>query len=207
MNLPDVPELMTKLDTPDAVFEAWRNRQDDKSWVRLDLSALRIGYELGLRASNHAQPARTNRFTRLVERWRQRYCHHAFAMEDLEISQNAPLKQRARWPCAKCGKVFEGDGGLIAISDGRPATVFRRSERSNPRNPSSPQHATPENRAKQKAYVFLMMNILAVFVAGIVLIGVPTPGMRILFVALLTVNSALLPRSVAATKCVDSNPQ
>lgn len=51
--LPDVPDLMKKLGQPDAVFDAWRDRQSDKSWVRLDLSALRVGYELGLRSARY----------------------------------------------------------------------------------------------------------------------------------------------------------
>ncbi|HEX7324286.1 MAG TPA: hypothetical protein VF292_02890 [Rhodanobacteraceae bacterium] len=51
-SLPDVPELSERLGKPDPVFAAWRGRQNKKSWVHLDLSALRIGYELGLRAVN-----------------------------------------------------------------------------------------------------------------------------------------------------------
>lgn len=54
--LPDVPDLAKKLGHPDPLFDAWRDRQDKRSWVRLDLSALRIGYELGLCAASNLTP-------------------------------------------------------------------------------------------------------------------------------------------------------
>lgn len=54
--LPDVTDLANKLGHPDPVFDAWRDRQDARSWVRLDLSALRIGYELGRRAAERPNP-------------------------------------------------------------------------------------------------------------------------------------------------------
>ena len=53
---------------------------------------------------------------------------------------------------------------------------------------------------KHKAYFWLALNVLAVLVAGVVLIGVPTPGMRILFVVLLTINSACLPGRIEEAK-------
>lgn len=46
--LPSMSELVKRLtDSEDATFTAWRNAQQDHFWARFDLSALRIGYELG----------------------------------------------------------------------------------------------------------------------------------------------------------------
>jgi len=45
--LPSVQELQQLVAREDAVFSAWRDKQPDKHWAMLDLSALRIGYELG----------------------------------------------------------------------------------------------------------------------------------------------------------------
>lgn len=45
--LPDFRELTKKLGVPDSIFDAWRDATSDQHWARFDLSALRIGYELG----------------------------------------------------------------------------------------------------------------------------------------------------------------
>lgn len=42
-----IAELEKRADGEDAQFTAWRNAIPDKHWVRLDLHALRVGYELG----------------------------------------------------------------------------------------------------------------------------------------------------------------
>jgi len=57
--LPDIAELTKKLGAPDATFDAWRDSVPDKHWVKLDLSALRIGYELGrsIQPAQAAQPS------------------------------------------------------------------------------------------------------------------------------------------------------
>jgi hypothetical protein len=58
--LPTFADLVKKLGTPDSVFEAWRDATADKHWARFDLSALRLGYELGKAAhESRAQPAIT----------------------------------------------------------------------------------------------------------------------------------------------------
>ena len=51
VGLPTVDELMPRLGIDDPLFSAWRNSIPDKHWTRLDLSALRIGYELGRAAA------------------------------------------------------------------------------------------------------------------------------------------------------------
>lgn len=58
---------------------------------------------------------------------------------------------------------------------------------------------------KQTAIFWLVLNVLAVLVAAAVLIGVPTPPMRILFVVLLIINSASLPGCIEATKRANGN--
>lgn len=45
--LPQLEALLDRVGTPDALFDAWRNAVPDKHWTKLDLSALRVGYELG----------------------------------------------------------------------------------------------------------------------------------------------------------------
>jgi len=46
--LPAIEELQRCLwQNDDAEFNAWVGQQPDKHWAKLDLSALRIGYELG----------------------------------------------------------------------------------------------------------------------------------------------------------------
>ena len=47
MNTPTIEELAKRQAQDDPVFAAWRDSVPDKHWVKLDLSALRIGYELG----------------------------------------------------------------------------------------------------------------------------------------------------------------
>ena len=44
---PTLAALEKKLWAEDAEFSAWRNSIPDKHWARTDLSALRLGYELG----------------------------------------------------------------------------------------------------------------------------------------------------------------
>ena len=79
----------------------------------------------------HAQ-RNESRVDQMIQRLRQRWCSHAFAIEDIMILRDVPQERRAKWPCAKCGKVFEGDGGMIAISDAQPARVFQRNAAPNP---------------------------------------------------------------------------
>lgn len=49
MNLPPIEDLTKLLLVQDATFRAWVESVPDKHWVKFDLSALRIGYELGRR--------------------------------------------------------------------------------------------------------------------------------------------------------------
>lgn len=44
---PSVVDLRECMDRPDPQWEAWRNSVPDKHWARFDLSAVRLGYELG----------------------------------------------------------------------------------------------------------------------------------------------------------------
>jgi len=44
---PSIDDVCAAAMREDAEFSAWRNSVPDKHWVRLDLSALRVGYELG----------------------------------------------------------------------------------------------------------------------------------------------------------------
>jgi hypothetical protein len=45
--MPDFSELTKRLGVADATFDAWRNATSDQLWNSIDLSAVRIGYELG----------------------------------------------------------------------------------------------------------------------------------------------------------------
>lgn len=47
MKAPTLEDLQARLLADDAAFSAWRDAIPDKHWARLDLSALRLGYELG----------------------------------------------------------------------------------------------------------------------------------------------------------------
>lgn len=50
---------------------------------------------------------------RLLERTKQRWCSHRFAIEDLTmVNRESTGKDRVRWPCDKCGKVFHAQCGL-----------------------------------------------------------------------------------------------
>ena len=55
-----IDELTPLLGQEDAAFSAWRDSVPDKHWAKLDLSALRIGYELGKRmaAAANKEPGR-----------------------------------------------------------------------------------------------------------------------------------------------------
>ena len=55
--LPDFNELIKKLGTPDEIFDAWRDASSDRHWKHFDLSALRLGYELGKALSVFTRPA------------------------------------------------------------------------------------------------------------------------------------------------------
>lgn len=46
--LPDMKELIKRIGIESLEFTRWRNAQLDKYWVNWELSAIRIGYELGL---------------------------------------------------------------------------------------------------------------------------------------------------------------
>ncbi len=48
--LPSMADLITVIAAESPEFSAWRNAQPDKYWKNWELSAIRIGYELGLRA-------------------------------------------------------------------------------------------------------------------------------------------------------------
>jgi hypothetical protein len=52
--LPSINDLVKRIDAPDPVFDTWRNSVPDKHWATKDLSALRIGYELGRIAAGSA---------------------------------------------------------------------------------------------------------------------------------------------------------
>lgn len=59
--LPTIDELTKRLGTADPVFAAWRDSVPDTHWVKLDLSALRIGYELGRAIASTAPGASESR--------------------------------------------------------------------------------------------------------------------------------------------------
>ena len=76
---------------------------------------------------------------------RRFFCHHAFALRDLEatgipepeniesmsvpeIYESDHFKKRVRWPCAKCGKVFYAHCGLYISPEHGP--VLPNSSRS-----------------------------------------------------------------------------
>lgn len=52
VTLPTMPELVAIIATESPSFTAWRNAQPDKFWKNWELSAIRIGYELGLTAQS-----------------------------------------------------------------------------------------------------------------------------------------------------------
>lgn len=54
--LPSIDELLPLLNTDDLAFSTWRDSVPDKHWAKMDLSALRIGYELGkaIKGESHA---------------------------------------------------------------------------------------------------------------------------------------------------------
>lgn len=49
MNWPSLIDLQKELWQEDPEFSAWVREQPDKHWAKLDISALRLGYELGKR--------------------------------------------------------------------------------------------------------------------------------------------------------------
>lgn len=53
MNWLSLTELQKELMHEDAEFSAWVREQPDKHWAKLDISALRLGYELGRRTMRH----------------------------------------------------------------------------------------------------------------------------------------------------------
>ena len=57
---------------------------------------------------------------RLLEILKQRWCSHRFAIEDLTmVNRESAGKDRVRWNCDKCGKVFRAQCGLdISPSNG-----------------------------------------------------------------------------------------
>jgi hypothetical protein len=55
-----VEELMPHLKHEDPEFSEWARAMPDKFWAKYDLSAVRLGYELGRsieREQTHSQPA------------------------------------------------------------------------------------------------------------------------------------------------------
>lgn len=48
---PSVGELSRELWHEDEAFSAWVRAMPDKYWAKYDLSAIRLGYELGLRVA------------------------------------------------------------------------------------------------------------------------------------------------------------
>ena len=75
---------------------------------------------------------------RALERLKQRWCSHRFAIEDLAmVNRDSDGDDRVRWPCDKCGKVFHAQCGLdISPSNG---PTYRR---------GSLQNTTDEARQK-----------------------------------------------------------
>lgn len=59
--LPTIDELTKRQAHDDPVFAAWRDSVPDKHWCKLDLSALRIGYELGRAIASTAPAASDSR--------------------------------------------------------------------------------------------------------------------------------------------------
>lgn len=85
LTLPEVDELTRLLLTPDPVFEAWRERIPDKCWVKYDLSAIRIGFELGKAAA---------------------------ALRDAHVEQCPGLEAAARW-VDKRREDFDAENSVI----------------------------------------------------------------------------------------------
>lgn len=48
---PKIEELQKCLGNEDAAFEQWALSVPDKHWAKYDLSAVRVGFELGLRVA------------------------------------------------------------------------------------------------------------------------------------------------------------
>lgn len=106
--LPTFDELTKRLGTPDPVFSAWRDSVPDTHWIKLDLSALRIGYELGLVIASTAPVASESRGS-VPEGW--------MPIETLAKDHKARFILRRETPFigywdAKEG-VWKDDGGLL----------------------------------------------------------------------------------------------
>ncbi|HEU0196171.1 MAG TPA: hypothetical protein VFQ88_03015 [Nevskiaceae bacterium] len=99
--LPDVAELSERLGKPDPVFEAWRGRQNKKSWAHLDLSALRIGYELGLRAVTAECAELRKHNAALAALWSKAVDRTTAAQHELQSRTDAgaecPVQERSAW--------------------------------------------------------------------------------------------------------------
>lgn len=50
---------------------------------------------------------------RLLERLKQRWCSHRFAIDDLTmVNRESDGEDRVRWHCDKCGRIFRAQCGL-----------------------------------------------------------------------------------------------
>jgi len=63
----------------------------------------------------------------IVERLKQRFCQHAFAIEDVALVNANVGDERVRWPCSRCGKVFRAHCGLDITP--QHGFLFRRAGR------------------------------------------------------------------------------
>lgn len=65
------------------------------------------------------------RLGRMLERIKQAWCSHRFAIEDLEmVNRESGGDDRVRWYCDKCRRVFTAHCGLDISPSNGPA--FRR---------------------------------------------------------------------------------